>query len=445
MGRPKKNNADWFPHSRELLNTPRIKMMINEFGLLGYGFYCAILEILCENESIKIKKDDDLIPLLASNLSLSEEDTEKMLNYSIKRKLLQETKEEIYSEELIADLKPLFDKREKMRKARLRLEAKKRAAAKKAEQLSLPEGSYPYMGEEPPIPEYDEYIEQGLYPETDINLCPEICAAQTPQSRVEQSTGEKSKNFNNNINPPYIPPSKPGDFSEQVNGVMEGKAEFNFSDSDQNQSQKQIAARVKTGKTILKFDDSNLPLFYKVLLAQIPELLKELKVTQKDFQKRWLENKEMRRDNLDNIFEYLHCIRWDKMNNLAAMDKPEKAFKYMMENKDGWKFPQPKKFKDYFEQQRELIFENALKLKGLEAGKVKDFEQLNLDDKLAEIEKSLDQDENFLGLLPEQRSSVRNQARSMISVKTIDLKLFKDQLDKIIESYSNQNLDQRMQ
>ena len=46
MARPKKNNADYFPHDADMRNDPKIRALRRKFGLKGYAIWNMFLESL---------------------------------------------------------------------------------------------------------------------------------------------------------------------------------------------------------------------------------------------------------------------------------------------------------------------------------------------------------------------------------------------------------------
>ncbi|GHV28882.1 hypothetical protein FACS1894176_11540 [Bacteroidia bacterium] len=50
MARPKKENADYFSHDKEMRNNPKLKYIRNIFNLEGYAVFCMLLEYLTNCE-----------------------------------------------------------------------------------------------------------------------------------------------------------------------------------------------------------------------------------------------------------------------------------------------------------------------------------------------------------------------------------------------------------
>lgn len=80
----------WFKHSTTSLLDPRIKRLIREYGLEGYGLYFAVLErvalnVTAINRTYELKEEFDIF---SEELRIDEEKMKDMFRYMIKAGLL---------------------------------------------------------------------------------------------------------------------------------------------------------------------------------------------------------------------------------------------------------------------------------------------------------------------------------------------------------------------
>lgn len=113
MGRPQKNNADYYPHYAGLRNHRKIKMLRNKFGsVLGYAFWSMMLEWLTEHDGLEWEYSEIEIEMFASELGVSDAEIPPIIDYCIKIELLFKNNEGfIFSESLNENLTPVFEKR----------------------------------------------------------------------------------------------------------------------------------------------------------------------------------------------------------------------------------------------------------------------------------------------------------------------------------------------
>jgi hypothetical protein len=114
MGRPVKNNADYFPHFTTLRNHRKVKVLRNKFGsVLGYAFWCMMIEWLTEKDGLEWEYSDVECEMFAAELGVSATEIRDMVDFCIKLELLFKTESGfVYSESLNDNLKGVFDKRQ---------------------------------------------------------------------------------------------------------------------------------------------------------------------------------------------------------------------------------------------------------------------------------------------------------------------------------------------
>lgn len=167
MGRPQKNNADYFPHFSEMRNHRKVKVIRNKFGLvLGYAFWCMMLEWLTEHDGLEWEFSDLECEMFAADLGVSAAEIRQMVNFCCDIELLFKTESNfIYSESLNEELSCLFDKRKRERE-RSKLRQRRE------------DGTY--------LPQ-DKVVSAAETPHIVVNT-----SSDSPQSRVEYSKVKES-------------------------------------------------------------------------------------------------------------------------------------------------------------------------------------------------------------------------------------------------------------
>jgi len=116
MARPKKENADYFPHTNGLRNDRRCKALRSKFNLEGYAVFIMLLEILTGANHFQFENNKWEVELIAGDIDIDSKKLNAILDYLIKLGLL--VKEgEIISAPILNDLKKILNEiREKDRK-----------------------------------------------------------------------------------------------------------------------------------------------------------------------------------------------------------------------------------------------------------------------------------------------------------------------------------------
>ena len=81
MARPKKNNADYFPHDKDMRNDPKIKALRNKFGLSGYAIWNMLLESLCHAKNLELPYSDLDKTLLSGDFGVSEAEMHDVVSF----------------------------------------------------------------------------------------------------------------------------------------------------------------------------------------------------------------------------------------------------------------------------------------------------------------------------------------------------------------------------
>jgi hypothetical protein len=89
MARPKKLNADYFPHDVDMRNDLKIKALRTKFGFKGYACWCMMLEHLGNSNYFEYEWNELNIELLSTDFLISSEELIEFVEYCIKLELLQ--------------------------------------------------------------------------------------------------------------------------------------------------------------------------------------------------------------------------------------------------------------------------------------------------------------------------------------------------------------------
>lgn len=119
VGRPEKNNADWFSHDREMRNHRKIKALRTKFGITGYAVFCMMLERLSEVDFCRLPLDETEYELLSGDFGLPTDDLKSILEYATKLGLFTINDAGIFTSQGLVDrLQGLYDYRNKKRASR---------------------------------------------------------------------------------------------------------------------------------------------------------------------------------------------------------------------------------------------------------------------------------------------------------------------------------------
>jgi len=116
MARPRKNNADYFPHIVEERNTRENKAIRNRFGHVGYSVITMLKEMIAASDNFYLKIQGADAELIAGDLGVTTTEMMNIVNFCTDIGYLQTVdKVNFTCEQLIKDLDPMLQKRELMR------------------------------------------------------------------------------------------------------------------------------------------------------------------------------------------------------------------------------------------------------------------------------------------------------------------------------------------
>lgn len=112
MPRPKKLNADYFPHDKHMRHHRKLRAIEAQFGLIGYAMWCKLLEVLTDCKHFRMKYNDDELELLAADWGVSVAETSRFIDFCIRLKMIVAENGVLYSPSLIETLHSVLSRRE---------------------------------------------------------------------------------------------------------------------------------------------------------------------------------------------------------------------------------------------------------------------------------------------------------------------------------------------
>jgi len=115
MGRPEKNNADYFSHDADMRNDRKIKAIIGKFWLPGYAIWNMLLETFTWSDHFTVTITDSELILMAGDFYTEKSTLIDILDFLQSIDLIQRDGQKYRCQKLIDRLGPLVEKREKMK------------------------------------------------------------------------------------------------------------------------------------------------------------------------------------------------------------------------------------------------------------------------------------------------------------------------------------------
>ncbi len=114
-------DAYYFKHDSNARNDPKIKSLINKYGLEGYGRFWVVIEMLREAERYKLEDKKYIWEALAEQMKIEVKDTKQFIKDCVEEFELFEANDHcFYSVSLLKRMLELDTIREKRRDAALK-------------------------------------------------------------------------------------------------------------------------------------------------------------------------------------------------------------------------------------------------------------------------------------------------------------------------------------
>lgn len=113
MGRPCKNNAEYFSHDSGMRNDVKIKALRKRFSHTGYAVWNYLLESLTDSANFRIRWDEIAVDLYSADFDVTPEELAEIVAYCVKIDLLQMEDGYLCSENLRERFNGLVRKRKK--------------------------------------------------------------------------------------------------------------------------------------------------------------------------------------------------------------------------------------------------------------------------------------------------------------------------------------------
>lgn len=115
MARPKKDNADYFPHEADMRNDDRIKALRKKHKLEGYAIWNMIIEYLTSKDHFQFEYTEFTLEIMAGDFDADVNQIQEVISYCLTLGLLQQIDGFIQCKRLENGLEPLLSKRERDR------------------------------------------------------------------------------------------------------------------------------------------------------------------------------------------------------------------------------------------------------------------------------------------------------------------------------------------
>ena len=111
-------DAYYFPHDSNARHDPKIKSLMNKYGVEGYGRYWIIIEMLREDKRYKLEDKKYIWEALAEQMKIDVKDVKQFIKDCVEDfELLIQTDGFFYSDSLLKRMLKLDDIREKRKQA----------------------------------------------------------------------------------------------------------------------------------------------------------------------------------------------------------------------------------------------------------------------------------------------------------------------------------------
>lgn len=83
MARPKRTNADYYPHDADMRNDPKIRALRRKFGHEGYSVWVMLLETLTDADNFIFEWNDLSLELMAGDFEMEPEQLQDIVAYCV--------------------------------------------------------------------------------------------------------------------------------------------------------------------------------------------------------------------------------------------------------------------------------------------------------------------------------------------------------------------------
>lgn len=112
MPRPKKLNADYFPHDKHMRHHRKLKAIEAQFGLVGYAMWCKLLEVLTDCKHFQMVYNEEETELLAADWGVSATEISRFISFCTRLRMIVAENGVLYSPSLIETLDSVLSRRE---------------------------------------------------------------------------------------------------------------------------------------------------------------------------------------------------------------------------------------------------------------------------------------------------------------------------------------------
>lgn len=112
MPRPKKLNADYFPHDKHMRHHRKLKAIEANFGIAGYAMWCKLLEVLVDCKHFRMAYNEKEAELLAADWGVSAQEISRFIDFCTRLEMIAAENGKIYSPSLDETLNSILSRRE---------------------------------------------------------------------------------------------------------------------------------------------------------------------------------------------------------------------------------------------------------------------------------------------------------------------------------------------
>jgi hypothetical protein len=111
MARPKKDNAEYFPHDVGMRNDDRVKALRKKFKVSGYGIWNMLIEYLGSKDHFQFEYNDFTLEIMSGDFDVDVKEIQEVISYCLTLGLLQQEEGFIRCKTLEKRLEPVLLKR----------------------------------------------------------------------------------------------------------------------------------------------------------------------------------------------------------------------------------------------------------------------------------------------------------------------------------------------